>query len=239
MRRPESGVPPSQRRMRALAVLEGLLIVKNRNRFRGMAAATGVLVASGALTVGMTSWAAEPDASAVPVVTRIGPLPDGAEVRRDGPPAGEHLTAIKDKQRRQAARAAKKAAAAERAKRAREAQQQKERASRSAPRQVSSTGNPPAIASGLAASRYGWGADQFSCLNSLWMRESGWNLRATNPSSGAYGIPQALPGSKMSAYGSDWRSSARTQIEWGLSYIKGTYGSPCGAWSAFQSKGWY
>lgn len=194
---------------------EGLLIVENRNRFRGMAAATGVLVASGALTVGTNSWAAEPDAAAAPAVTRVGSVAEGAEVRRDGSPA------------------------AERAKRARQAQLTKERAARSAPRQVSSTGNPRAIAAGLAASRYGWGADQFSCLNSLWLRESGWNLRATNSSSGAYGIPQALPGSKMSAYGADWQTSARTQIEWGLSYLKGTYGSPCGASNAFRSKGWY
>jgi resuscitation-promoting factor RpfB len=89
------------------------------------------------------------------------------------------------------------------------------------------------------AERYGWGSAQFSCLSSLWERESSWQVHAENPSSGAYGIPQALPGSKMSGYGADWRDNAVTQIEWGLSYIDQSYGTPCGAWSAWQSKGWY
>ena len=63
-------------------------------------------------------------------------------------------------------------------------------------------------------------------------------MHASNPS-GAYGIPQSLPGSKMSAFGGDWRDSATAQIQWGLDYIDGRYGSPCGAWRAFGSKGWY
>ena len=75
------------------------------------------------------------------------------------------------------------------------------------------------------ASRYGWGADQFSCLNSLWNRESGWNVHAAN-SSGAYGIPQALPGSKMATAGADWRDNPATQIAWGLSYVKSTLRHP-------------
>ena len=83
------------------------------------------------------------------------------------------------------------------------------------------------------------GSAQFSCLNSLWQKESGWNYRATNPSSGAYGIPQALPGSKMASAGSDWRTNPRTQIRWGVSYIKSRYGTPCGAWNHSQQKGWY
>ena len=80
-------------------------------------------------------------------------------------------------------------------------------------------GDPQRIAAGIAASQYGWGADQFSCLDSLWARESGWDVHAQNPSSGAYGIPQALPGSKMGAYGSDWADNPTTQIQWGLAYI--------------------
>lgn len=83
---------------------------------------------------------------------------------------------------------------------------------------------------------YGFGEDQWQCLYALWMRESGWRVTAGNPSSGAYGIPQALPGSKM---GPGWQNDARVQIQWGLGYIKGRYQTPCGAWSAFQSKGWY
>ncbi|GAB3601070.1 aggregation-promoting factor C-terminal-like domain-containing protein [Microbacterium tumbae] len=95
-----------------------------------------------------------------------------------------------------------------------------------------------AIARELAADRYGWGSGQFSCLVSLWNKESGWNYQAYNPS-GATGIPQALPGSKMATAGADWRSSARTQIIWGLDYIDRAYGSPCAAWSHSQATNWY
>jgi len=80
---------------------------------------------------------------------------------------------------------------------------------------------------------------QFPCLDKLWKKESGWNHRASNSSSGAYGIPQALPGSKMGSEGSDWKTNPATQIEWGLGYIKGRYGSPCSAWSHSQNVGWY
>ena len=85
---------------------------------------------------------------------------------------------------------------------------------------------------------YGWGDDQFSCLVSLWNRESGWNVFAGN-ASGAYGIPQALPGSKMASAGADWESNPATQISWGLGYISGRYGAPCGAWDHSESTGWY
>ncbi|MFB9678224.1 aggregation-promoting factor C-terminal-like domain-containing protein [Streptosporangium vulgare] len=84
----------------------------------------------------------------------------------------------------------------------------------------------------------GW-AGEWGCLEKLWMKESGWNERAMNTSSGAYGIPQSLPGHKMASAGSDWQTNAATQIEWGLGYIKGRYGSPCGAWAHSQAKGWY
>lgn len=85
----------------------------------------------------------------------------------------------------------------------------------------------------------GWGDDQYNCLVALWDRESGWNVYASNSSSGAYGIPQALPGSKMASAGADWQTNAATQISWGLGYITGRYGSPCGAWGHSQSYGWY
>jgi hypothetical protein len=85
----------------------------------------------------------------------------------------------------------------------------------------------------------GFAIDQFGCLNKLWDKESGWNHKASNASSGAYGIPQALPGGKMSSAGSDWRTNPATQIKWGLGYIKGRYGTPCKAWSHSQSVGWY
>ncbi|MCL7458931.1 lytic transglycosylase domain-containing protein [Micromonospora echinofusca] len=85
----------------------------------------------------------------------------------------------------------------------------------------------------------GFGMDQFPCLNKLWDKESGWNHKARNPSSGAYGIPQALPGSKMGSVADDWQTNPTTQIKWGLGYIEGRYGSPCKAWAHSQDVGWY
>ncbi|MDG4817338.1 lytic transglycosylase domain-containing protein [Micromonospora sp. WMMD956] len=85
----------------------------------------------------------------------------------------------------------------------------------------------------------GFGIDQFPCLDKLWTKESGWNPRAHNSSSGAHGIPQAVPGSKMASVGDDWETNPATQIKWGLGYIKGRYSSPCSAWSQSQSEGWY
>jgi hypothetical protein len=85
----------------------------------------------------------------------------------------------------------------------------------------------------------GFKLDQFPCLDKLWKKESGWNYKATNRSSGAYGIPQALPGGKMASAGSDWKTNPATQIEWGLGYIKGRYNTPCSAWSHSQNVGWY
>lgn len=87
--------------------------------------------------------------------------------------------------------------------------------------------------------RYGWSQDQMGCLQALWGRESGWNAKAYNAGSGAYGIPQALPASKMASAGADWQTDATTQIKWGLGYIKGNYGSPCGAWGHEEADGWY
>ncbi len=93
------------------------------------------------------------------------------------------------------------------------------------------------IAAGMVSAR-GWGSDQFSCLVSLWNKESGWRTTAANPS-GAYGIPQALPGSKMASAGADWRTNASTQISWGLGYIASVYGTPCSAWAHSQATNWY
>lgn len=92
-----------------------------------------------------------------------------------------------------------------------------------------------------AIGSYGWGGDQFSCLVSLWNQESGWRANALNASSGAYGIPQSLPASKMAVAGADWRTNADTQIDWGLAYIHDAYGSPCAAWDHEMSENphWY
>ena len=99
------------------------------------------------------------------------------------------------------------------------------------------SGSPQQIAQAMLAS-FGWSASQFSCLDPLWAQESGWSVTAANPD-GAYGIPQALPGSKMASAGPDWQTNAATQIRWGLEYIQANYGSPCAAWDHEQATGWY
>ena len=100
------------------------------------------------------------------------------------------------------------------------------------------SGSARSIAESMLGS-FGWSSSQFSCLQSLWAGESGWSVTASNPSSGAFGIPQALPGSKMASAGPDWQTNAATQIRWGLGYIEDSYGSPCAAWSHEQADGWY
>jgi hypothetical protein len=100
------------------------------------------------------------------------------------------------------------------------------------------SGSPQQVAEAMLGS-FGWSSSQFSCLDPLWAHESGWSVTAYNAGSGAYGIPQALPGSRMASAGPDWQSNAATQIRWGLDYIKSTYGSPCAAWDHEQATGWY
>jgi hypothetical protein len=85
----------------------------------------------------------------------------------------------------------------------------------------------------------GFGLDQMGCLDAMWTHESHWNEHAENSSSGAYGIPQALPASKMAAYGEDYLTNPVPQIRWGLNYIQSRYGSPCGAWDFWQAHNWY
>ncbi len=136
-----------------------------------------------------------------------------------------------------AAQAAAERAAAERAAAEREAAQPPS-AGDPAPAVPANPSEAQVIARDMMAARYGWGDDQFGCLVALWNKESGWNVTAGNPG-GAYGIPQALPGSKMSSAGADWQTSAATQISWGLGYIAGRYGTPCGAWAHFQANNWY
>jgi hypothetical protein len=101
------------------------------------------------------------------------------------------------------------------------------------------SGDPKEIALQMVLDQ-GWAASEFhDCLEPLWEKESNWNHTAQNPSSGAYGIPQSLPGDKMATHGSDWQTNPATQIAWGIDYIKDRYGNPCGAWSHSQSNNWY
>ncbi|WP_203580104.1 phospholipase [Microbacterium hibisci] len=137
----------------------------------------------------------------------------------------------------QAQKAAEEAAAAAAAAAAAEAQRQAEAAAALAA--ANTPDGAKATARQMAASQYGWGDGQFSCLASLWDKESDWNYQAYNGSSGATGIPQSLPGSKMATFGADWQTNATTQIAWGLDYIKRAYGTPCAAWGHSQATDWY
>ena len=160
--------------------------------------------------------------------------------------AAQAAAARANAQRAQAARAhaihVQRANAAAAAKaRAAAAAKAKAASSTSAPSSPSGTaasGSPEQIAQSML-SQFGWSSSQYSCLYPLWQRESNWSITASNPSTGAYGIPQALPGSRMASVGADWQTNAATQIKWGLEYIQSTYGSPCAAWAHSQADGWY
>lgn len=137
-------------------------------------------------------------------------------------------------QKEAAAKAAEKRAADEAA----EAKAAEEEAAAAAANKSNDPADAKAYAEGALAS-FGWGAGQLGCLETLWNKESEWSISASNPSSGAYGIPQALPGNKMAAAGSDWQTNFETQIDWGLGYIESRYGSPCSALSFHLANNWY
>ncbi|NED11129.1 transglycosylase SLT domain-containing protein [Streptomyces sp. SID9124] len=126
----------------------------------------------------------------------------------------------------------------------RERQEKKERAERASRSEVRSTASfavqgSYTVAEVQAMARQIVPADQFQCFSNIVNHESSWNYRASNPGSGAYGLVQALPGSKMASAGADWMTNPATQIKWGLSYMNGRYQSPCGAWSFWQANHWY
>ena len=187
----------------------------------GASALAVVLAGTVALTTTGATAPAEPLVSAQGTVDPV-PVELGSE-RSDIAQRKEHARAS-------AAAATAEKAAADKAAADRAAAAQ--RASRSA-----RSADPRAIARSLLAAR--GQADQFSCLDSLWTKESDWRWDADNPSSSAYGIPQALPGSKMASAGADWRTNPETQIRWGLGYISQSYGTPCAAWRHSQANNWY
>lgn len=143
----------------------------------------------------------------------------------------------KAKAEAEAKAAAKAAAQAEAAAQAR-AERERSSAARSRSLQGGSPAANRALGMQMCAER-GWSATQCNDLGTLWERESGWSASAHNPSSGAHGIPQSLPGSKMASHGSDWATNPRTQIAWGLDYIAGRYGNPSAALAHSNSVGWY
>lgn len=115
----------------------------------------------------------------------------------------------------------------------------KEEAARAAASVSQSVSELQNYARSLVIDTYGWSENDFTSLVNLWNKESGWNVHCYNSSSGAYGIPQALPGSKMATEGTNYENNGETQIRWGLKYIQGRYGSPSGAWQHFLNVGWY
>jgi hypothetical protein len=158
-------------------------------------------------------------------------------------PAGDPTAAAAAKARAKADAAAADASAT--AKRANDVVQRDQAASRSGTRSQypapssckEYTGNR-AIGCALLLDA-GFGLDQMPCLDHMWTKESNWNPKSTNKSSGAYGIPQALPADKLAAYGADWQTNPVPQIKWGLAYIKNRYSTPCGAWTFWQAHNWY
>jgi hypothetical protein len=158
--------------------------------------------------------------------------------------AAHRATILRAATRRAQAELAAQQVAAQQAQRAPQQSPQQSSGQQTASQQAPSIAAPAASGSARSIaesmlSSFGWSSSQFSCLQPLWAGESGWSVTASNPSTGAYGIPQALPGSKMASAGPDWQTNAATQIHWGLGYIKTTYGSPCEAWSHEQADGWY
>jgi murein DD-endopeptidase MepM/ murein hydrolase activator NlpD len=169
-------------------------------------------------------------------------IEDTARLAADRNNTNATIAAVQEKDR-VAAVAAAQAAAAARREAALQVAREKARLALAAQKQAilaNAQADPRAAAQALLP-EFGFADGQWGCLDKLWMGESGWRYTAENSSSGAYGIPQSLPGSKMATVASDWRTNPVTQIRWGLQYIKSSYGTPCGAWDAWQSRSphWY
>ncbi|AVH56767.1 MULTISPECIES: transglycosylase SLT domain-containing protein [Streptomyces] len=233
----------------------------SRISVRGFAVASATAVTAVGSVVGVASGStAQPiDAEATASdSTLLADIPAGQQAQvqtasltqqADAQAIAADASAKKDAEeaaRKQAAKdAVAKQEAAEKAeqaaKEAKEREEAEEAASRSATRDASSFAvqSSYSIAQIQAMARQIVPADQFQCFSNIVDHESDWNYKAVNPSSGAYGLFQALPGSKMSSVGADWQTNPATQIQWGLNYMNDRYDSPCGAWSFWQANHWY
>jgi hypothetical protein len=169
-------------------------------------------------------------------------IEDTARLAADRNDTNASIAAVQEQDRQKAVVAAKAAAAARRDAAAKVARE-KARKALVAKKQalVDNAQKDPRAAARALMGDYGFDAGQWSCLDNLWKGESDWNFRAENSSSGAYGIPQSLPGSKMGTVAGDWRTNPVTQIKWGLQYIRSSYGTPCNAWGQWQARSphWY
>ncbi len=212
-----TALPTAGRTVRNAMVLSGVAV-----------AATGVTVTGGLIGSGSAPASATADASMAAARTTVdtGARAEASDAVLGAVDLADRAPVVSRSDRRTAADPVKRAALDSEVGRA---MTSSEDLSQSDPRDIGRA---------LLAD-FGFSSDQFSCLDSLYTRESGWSVTADNPTSSAYGIPQALPGSKMASAGSDWATNPVTQIKWGLGYIADRYGSPCGAWGHSQSHGWY
>ncbi|MFI6104497.1 transglycosylase SLT domain-containing protein [Streptomyces sp. NPDC051310] len=234
----------------------------SRISVRGFAVASATAVTTVGAVVGVASGNAQPSdnnfEAAAADTTLLADIPVGQQAQvqvssltqqAEAQAAAADSAAVKSAEeaaRLQAAKdaQAKKEAAEEKAeqeRKEREEREERERASRTEVRSATSFApqSSYSIAEVQAMARQMVPGDQFQCFSNIVDHESSWNYRATNPSSGAYGLVQALPGSKMSSAGADWQTNPATQIKWGLNYMNDRYGSPCGAWNFWQANHWY
>jgi hypothetical protein len=237
--------------MVTLALPEGHRV--SRISVRGLAVASATAVTTVGAVVGVASGA-DKGGSTEPVeaagtTTLLADLPEGQQVQQAS--LTEQVMAQSDAADATARQVAEQAArmqaakdAAVKKKAADDAAAKAARAKQLAASQGDASASFPvrstySVAQIQAMARQIVGSGQFSCFSNIVTRESGWDYTATNAGSGAYGLVQALPGSKMASAGADWRTNPATQIKWGLNYMNVRYGSPCGAWSFWQAHSWY
>lgn len=221
---------------------------RRRRHLRRAATSLGILASIAVLATLFAGWLVDSAGSGttaastqqqltLPEVGAQAEEPDRPSLERDLAAAAEAQVQVEAEAARAKAEAEAKAKAEAEAAAAAEAARQA--AAAEAARSLERAVEDPQSAARTLMADYGWGDDQFQCLDNLWTRESNWKHTAENPSSGAYGIPQSLPANKMSRFGDDYRTNPVTQIEWGLWYIEGRYGDPCGAWAHSEAVGWY
>ncbi|WP_306334197.1 lytic transglycosylase domain-containing protein [Streptomyces sp. KL118A] len=245
-------------------MLEGNRV--SRISVRGFAVASATAVTTVGAVVGVASGDTQPSntndiEAAASDATLLADIPAGqqaqvqtasltqqADAQAMAADTAAKKTAAEEARKQAAASAIEKQQAAEKAEAAQKAADKKEReekaeakASRSSSRDAASFAPQSSytVAQVQAMARQMIPGDQFQCFSNIVNHESTWNYKATNASSGAYGLVQALPGSKMASAGADWQTNPATQIKWGLNYMNDRYGSPCGAWSFWQANNWY
>ncbi|QES34373.1 transglycosylase domain-containing protein [Streptomyces venezuelae] len=246
------------------AMLEGNRV--SRISVRGFAVASATAVTTVGAVVGVASGDTQPSntndiEAAASDATLLADIPAGqqaqvqtasltqqADAQAMAADTAAKKTAAEEARKQAAASAIEKQKAAEKEEAAKKAALKKEReekaetkASRSSARDASSfePQSSYTVSQVQAMARQMVPGDQFQCFSNIVNHESTWNYKATNASSGAYGLVQALPGSKMASAGADWQTNPATQIKWGLNYMNDRYGSPCGAWSFWQANNWY